>query len=119
MRSVWIALAAAVGVAALIVATRDPEEAWAVAAVIVALAVATGAVALLLQLRPIAQRAGRRRARPRIDLAVRRAGEVSLTVALLLWLRAVDGLSVITAAFVVVAFVAAEAILSARPDSAR
>lgn len=119
MRSVWIVLAAALSVATLVVATRDPEEAWAVAAVIIALGVAAGAAALLLQLRPIAPRAGRRRARPRIDLAVRRACEVSVMVALLLWLRAVDGLSVITAAFIVLAFVAAEAILSARPDPAR
>jgi hypothetical protein len=40
-------------------------------------------------------------------------------VAALLWLRAVDGLSLLTGLFVVAAFVGAELVLSARPQSSR
>jgi hypothetical protein len=45
--------------------------------------------------------------------------EIAAVVALLLWLRALDGLSVITAVFVVATFVVAELVLSARPHSSR
>jgi hypothetical protein len=40
-------------------------------------------------------------------------------VALLLWLRALDGLSLLTAAFIVATFLVAEVVLSARPHSSR
>src|SRR5581483_3188354 len=105
------ALAAACAtVAVVVLLTRDPEEAWAVGVVIVALGIASGALATLLQLR--APRSGRRRASGQ-RLAV------AAVVTLLLWLRVVDGLSVITAAFVIGAFAVAEVVLSARPASPR
>jgi hypothetical protein len=106
-------------VAVGLVLTRDPEEAWAVALVIAALGVGAGAVATMLQLR--APRVGGRR-RPsavRRGVAARRGVGVALVVSLLLWLRAVDGLSLITAGFVVGAFLAAELVLSALPTSSR
>jgi hypothetical protein len=97
---------------------REPEEAWAVAAVIVALGVAAGAFATLVQLR--APRAGRRRGTAaQRGQAMRRGLEIGAVVVLILWLRAVDGLSVITAAFVIATFVVTEAVLSARPASSR
>ena len=107
-----ILLAVAVGL------LRDPEEAWAVAAVIVALAVAAGAFATLAQLR--APRGGRGRAgAAHRGRALRRGLEIGAMVALILWLRAIDGLSVITAAFVIATFVVTEAVLSAPSASSR
>ncbi|HZP95842.1 MAG TPA: hypothetical protein VFC31_05840 [Candidatus Limnocylindria bacterium] len=113
------ALAAACAtVAVVVLLTRDPEEAWAVGVVIVALGIASGALATLLQLR--APRSGRRRASgQRHAVAARRGIAVAAVVTLLLWLRVVDGLSVITAAFVIGAFAVAEVVLSARPASPR
>src|SRR5205823_5647958 len=117
MRALSLFALACLLVAAAIVGTRDPNEPWAVAALIVLLGALAGALATMLQLR-------RRRARGRAPLvtppiAARRGLEVGLAIALLLWLRAVDGLSIITAGFVIGAFVVAEAIMSARPASSR
>jgi uncharacterized membrane protein YidH (DUF202 family) len=101
-----------------IVLSRDPEEPWALGLVIVALGVATAAGALAWQQR--APRGARRRTpRPRPADALRRAVETGAIVSALLWLRAVDGLSPLTGIFVVAAFVAAELVLSARPQSSR
>jgi len=106
-----------IAVAVVVVLTRDPEEAWAVGAVILASAVAAGAIATVLQLR--GPRGGRRRAGTGTSVAARRGLEIGVIVALLLWLRAVDGLSILTGTFVVVSFAVAEAILSARPQASR
>lgn len=115
MRALFLVALVAVAVGLAVVLTRDPEEAWAVGAVILASAVAAGAVATMLQLRS----GGRRRVRARASIAGRRGIEVAAIVALLLWLRAVDGLSILTATFVIGSFVVAEAILSARPQASR
>ena len=105
-------------IAAAIVLTRDPDESWAVAILILALAGAAGAFATLLQLRSgSAKRRPPSRRHP--ATAARRGVEIGAIVALLLWLRAVDGLSLITAAFVIATFVAAESLVSARPQSSR
>ncbi len=119
MRGLGLVAAAGVIVAGALVAARDPEEAWAVAVVIVALAVAAGALATLILLR--APRAGRERrgTAVRRGVAARRGVEVAIAVALLLWLRVVDGLSPVTAGFVVGGFVIAEAVLAARTESSR
>lgn len=118
MRALGFLILACLAGAALILATRDPEEPWAVAAVILAAGGAAGGTATLVQLRRA--RAGRRRAsQGRSLVATRRGVEIAAAVALLLWLRALDGLSVITAVFVVATFLVAEAVLSARPHSSR
>lgn len=118
MRALALVAVACALVAVALVLTRDPEEAWAVALVIAALGVGAGAVATMLQLR--APRVGSRRpSAVRRGVAARRGIGIALVVSLLLWLRAVDGLSPITAAFVVGAFLAAELVLSARPTSSR
>jgi hypothetical protein len=118
VRALGLFVLASLAIAAAVVLTRDPEEPWAVALVILALGAAAGAATTLVQLRRAA--AGRRRiGQERTGPAVRRGAEVAAVVALLLWLRALDGLSVITAAFVVATFVAAELVLSARPHSSR
>ena len=98
--------------------TRDPEEPWAVAVVILAAGGAAGGAATLVQLR---RSGGGRRRVPvgRSAAAARRGVEIASAVALLLWLRALDGLSVLTALFVVATFVVAEVVLSARPHSSR
>jgi hypothetical protein len=94
----------------------EPETPLAVGVVIAAVAVCVGALfaALLLSLR--AADTGRRR--PAVAPALRRGVEVTAIVGLLLLLRVVDGLTVITGGFVVLGFVIAEAILSARPGRA-
>ena len=116
MRGPGVVALAALAIGAAIVLTRDPEEAWAVAAVIVALGASAGAIVSVLLLRwsPRGRGAAVRRA-----TAARRGVEVAVATALLLWLRAVDGLSPVTGGFVLAAFVLAEAVLSARPASSR
>ena len=118
MRALALGVLACLALAIAVVVTRDPDEPWAVAVLIVTLGAMAGGIATLLQLRPAA--GPRRRASKRHPAtAARRGAEIGAIIALLLWLRAVDGLSFITAAFVVAAFVAAEALLSARPQSSR
>lgn len=60
----------------------------------------------------------RRRSRRAAAPALRRGIEVTAVVGLLMLLRVVDGLTAITGGFVVMGFVVAEAILSARPSRA-
>ena len=117
MRLVDIAFVTCILIAVAVVSTRDPDEPWAVAVLILALAGVAASFATWLLLRGRATR-GRR---PRASSAVagRRGLEVGAVTALLLWLRAVDGLSFVTAAFVVGTFVAAELVLAARPNSSR
>lgn len=118
MRALALGMLGSLVLAAAVVLTRDPDEPWAVALLIVALGAAAGALATLLLLR--SGTAPRRRTAHRDPAtAARRGAEIGAIVALLLWLRAVDGLSIITAAFVVATFVVAEAVLSARPHSSR
>ncbi len=117
MRGPLLVAVAALAVALAVMFTRDPEEAWAVAVAIAALGVAAGAVVTALLLRRPGTR--RRGGAVRSAVAARRGMETAVAVALLLWLRAVDGLSLITGGFVVGAFLVAEAVLSARPASSR
>src|SRR5438105_1300270 len=117
MRGVSLLALASVLVVAAVVGTRDPDEPWAVAALIVALGTFCGALVTMLQLRRRRARGRATRASP--GIAARRGLEVAVSLALLLWLRAVDGLSVITAAFVLGAFIVAELIISARPGPSR
>jgi phosphatidylglycerophosphate synthase len=118
VRLLGIFIFACLAIVALVLLTRDPEEPWAVAVVILSTAGAAGGVATLVQLRRTG--GGRRRASEgRTADAARRGIEIAAAVALLLWLRALDGLSLLTAAFVVATFVVAEVVLSARPHSSR
>jgi len=95
----------------------DPEQPWAVAVLVASLGVAVGAGAFGWQLR---SPQGRRRGpRPRRADVLRRAAGIGAIAALLLWLRAVDGLSVLTAAFVIGSFLLAEVVLTTRPQSSR
>lgn len=119
MRGPGTLLILSLAVAALVVLATDPEEPWAVALLILSLGVAAGAAAMLWQRRTPRGGARRRAPRPRVPRMVRRAAEVGAVTGLLLWLRAVDGLSLLTAAFVVAAFVVAEVVVSARPQSSR
>lgn len=117
MNSAVLVVAAALLAALAVVLVVDPERPWAVAAVIGLIGIAVGAGAIAWQGRRL--RGRRRMQGPRGALAVRRGVEMGIGVALLLWLRAVDGLSVITAAFVIATLVVGEALLSARPQSQR
>jgi hypothetical protein len=94
----------------------DPDVALAVGLVIAAVAVCSGAsVAALLVSLPLGEP---RRSRRAVAPALRRGIEVTAVVGLMLLLRVVDGLTVITGGFIVVGFVVAEIILSARPGRA-
>ncbi len=110
LRPLAVLFLVAVALAAGLVLARDPEEPLAVVGVIAAIAVAAGAAAAM----PLLGGARTRRER---RAALRRAVLVAAAVALLLALRVVDGLSVITGGFVVLAIVAAEAVLVARPGT--
>jgi hypothetical protein len=118
VRIVDITFVACILIAVAVVSTRDPDEPWAVAVLILALAGVAASFATWLLQRGRAAR-GRRAPRASNTVAGRRGLEVGAATALLLWLRAVDGLSFVTAAFVVGTFVAAELVLAARPNSSR
>ena len=94
----------------------EPDTPLAVGVVIAAVAVCAGAVSATLLLSMRAADSGRRK--PAVAPALRRGAEVTAIVGLLLLLRVVDGLTVITGGFVVLGFLIAEAILSARPGRA-
>ena len=94
----------------------DPDVPLAVGLVIAAIAVCSGAaVAALLVSLPLGEP---RRSRRAVAPALRRGIEVTAIVGLLLLLRVVDGLAVITGGFIVLGFMVAEVILSARPRRA-
>jgi len=116
-RTAALAFLLCLAVAALILLALDPEQPLAVAAFIAAAGGAAGALATWLQVRATTSR--RRGPGARGPIAGRRGLEVGAVVALLLWLRAVDGLSLITAAFVILTFVATELVLTAGPNSSR
>lgn len=114
MRSLLAIAAAAGAVTAFVVATKDPDSLLTVLAAIAAAAVAVGALtAAALAARAARGRGGKAR-RLRMVRAVRRGAVAGSVVGLLALLRVIDGLTPLTAAFVVGAFVLAEAVLSAR-----
>ena len=96
------------------VATRDPDDLGTVLAVISGAAVTSGAL-VAAALIAVASRGRRGRARP-LDTAraIRRGAVAGSIVGLIALLRVIDGLTPLTAAFVVGAFVIAEIVLSAR-----
>jgi hypothetical protein len=94
----------------------DPTVPLAVGVFIAAVAVCCGAVSAAMLL-SLPGRAGGRRRRAAAP-ALRRGIEVTAVVGLLLLLRVVDGLTVITGGFIVLGFLVAEVILSARPSRA-
>jgi hypothetical protein len=109
---VLVSLALALAVILL----ADPEQPWAVALLVASLGMAVGAGAFGWQLR---RPRGRRAPRPKRADVLRRAAGAGAIAALLLWLRAVDGLSILTAAFVIGSFLLAELVLTTRPQSSR
>ena len=118
MRGLALLVLACLLVVAAVVGTRDPEDGFSVALLVIALGTAAGSLAAMFLLRT-RRRAGRRVPSMRRELALRRGAEFGAATGLLVWLRIVDGLSLITAAFVIAAFVVAELIVSARPVSSR
>ncbi len=110
-----VAVASAL-IAAGVTLAIDPSVPLAVGLFIAAVAVCCGAICALLLL-SVRGGAGRRR-QPAAAPALRRGIEVTAVVGLLLVLRVVDGLTVITGGFIVLGFLVAEVILSARPRRA-
>ncbi len=94
----------------------EPEMPLAVGLVIAAVAVCSGAVAAALLLSVRANERGHHG--HAVAPSLRRGIEVTAIVALLLLLRVVDGLTVITGGFIVLGFLVAEVIVSARPSRA-
>ena len=110
-----MAVAAAAGaVTVFIVATRDPDRLITVLAAIAGAAVTTGALvaAAFVAAASRGRRGpGRAGSTPR---AVRRGAIAGSIVGLIALLRVIDGLTPLTAAFVVGTFLLAELVLSAR-----
>lgn len=102
-------------IVAFTVATRDPDGPLSVGLVVGGVAIAFGALAAALFAALAARGAKRGKTR---DLAVarglRRGAMVGSVIGLLALLRVLDGLTPLTAAFVIAPFVVAEAVLSAR-----
>jgi len=99
-----------------VVLAIDPSAPLAVGLVITGVAVCCGAICALVLL-SLPGPEGRRRQRAAVT-ALRRGVEVTGVIGLLLLLRVVDGLTLITGGFIVVGFLVAEVILSARPRRA-
>lgn len=117
MKGALLTIAATAGsVAAFTVATRDPEDRASVVVFVVALALVSGALTARALLALGGPRSGRGRTTARA-VALRRGAEVGACVAILATLRVIDGLTPLTAAFVVLAFAVAEYVASARRRS--
>ena len=109
---------AGLAAAALTLALRDPGEPFAIAMFVVAvgISVAAGSARLLLT-----GAAGGRSAKARAQRqqAVRRGMGAGAVVAILLALRAADGLNLFTAGFALLAFALAEVALTTRSPGVR
>lgn len=116
MRSALSAIAVgALGSAALLLTVTDPEQPSAVAAFVFALALAAAAGTAQLFLMGGSRTRSRRRGLSTAELsALRRGTEVGALVGLLVTLRVIDGLTPLTAAFVLLAFGLAELALTVR-----
>lgn len=115
-----LTLAALAGLVLLVgtVALRDPDQPYAIPAFVIGVGLVVGALASRVML--ALGRSGRsaRAARDRTR-ALRRGVGLGAIVAILVALRAIDGLSPLTAGFVVLAFALAEVALTARTPSVR
>lgn len=109
---------AGLAAAVLTLALRDPGEPFAVAMFVAAVGVAVAAgMARLLLVRAGSGRSAKARAQR--QQAVRRGLAAGVVVAILLALRAVDGLNLFTAGFALLAFALAEVALTTRTPSVR
>jgi hypothetical protein len=109
-----LALAFLVGLADVgwVIATLEPSDPAAVAALLFGIGLMTFAVAsATLYFLPLRLRTRRR---PRPGPALRRGALLGTAIASLAFLRTLDALSAVTAAFVLAAFAALEGLLSAR-----
>lgn len=99
-------------------AAREPDDPAALTAVVVATAVCAAAVAslVLLRLAPVGRSARARWSRLR---ALRRGVEIGAIVGLIALLRVIDGLTPLTALFVVLSFAVAEYVLSSGATASR
>ena len=109
---------AGLAAAVLTIALRDPGEPFAIAMFVAALGIGVAAASARLLL---ARAAGGRSAKARAERrqAVRRGIGAGAVVAILLALRAVDGLNLFTAGFALLAFALAEVALTTRSPSVR
>ena len=100
---------------AFTVATKDPDSELSVGLVVIGSSLAVAALAALAFV-SIATRGTKRGARRGLSVArgLRRGVMVGCVIALAALLRVVDGLTPLTAVFVVVPFVVAEVVLSTR-----
>lgn len=105
--------AAGAAATTIAVATRDPDGLLAIAFAVGGAAIATGALVAAALAIPASRRHGKARRLGTLR-AVRRGAVAGSIVGLIAVLRVIDGLTPLTAAFVVGAFVAAEVVLSAR-----
>ena len=109
---------AGLGVAVLTVGLRDPGEPLAVATFVAAVGVAVAAAVARVLLGLVGTG---RSAKARLERrhALRRGASAGVVAAMLLALRAIDGLNLFTAGFVLLAFALAEAALTTRAPAVR
>lgn len=112
-RALAVAFVAGIADLLFVVATREPREPEAVAALVLGLGLVVFALAAAT-LYYLPARVRRPRRRPRAAPALRRGALLGAAVAALAFLRAADALSVVTAVFVIAALAALEGVLSAR-----
>lgn len=117
-RALEIAAIAALAIAALTVTLRDPDQPFAVAALVGAVALGVGAASARALL-AFARRGRSARARKEHARALRRGAGIGVIAGILLALRAIDGFTPLTAGFVLLAFALAEVALTARTPSVR
>jgi hypothetical protein len=107
--------AAGVALVAFTVATRDPDGPVSVGLVVAGSALAVGAItaAALVRVATLGSKRGVKRDAA-VARGVRRGAMVGCVVGLVTLLRIVDGLTALTAIFVVAPFLVAEVVLSTR-----
>lgn len=117
-RALEIAAIAGLAIATLTIVLRDPDQPFAVAALVAAVALGVGAASARVLL-ALAKGGRSARARHEQARAVRRGVGLGAIAGILLALRAIDGFTPLTAGFVLLAFALAEVALTARTPSVR
>jgi len=105
---------AGTAIVAFTVVTREPSERLSVALVLIGIALAAGAFAARALMWASTRGKRRNQRVAAVGPALRRGAAIGAVVGTLALLRVVDGLTPITAGFVVLAFALAEVALSAR-----
>ena len=117
-RALEIAALAGLAIAGLTIVLRDPDQPFAVAALVAGIGLGVGAASARALL-AFAKGGRSARARHEQRRALRRGVGLGAIAGILLALRTIDGFTPLTAGFVLLAFALAEVALTARTPSVR